>query len=138
MTTHATRPTAQAWIQTVTDDPEAFSALSVAQSRLPAGHGLTEARRARLFEIAGSIESRDALANRLHASTQFYNPHKERCTLRVHAADAVPAPHDARLVLVFERDGERRPAVERWWRHETGESVPTPTQWSTDHGCREP
>jgi hypothetical protein len=26
-------------------------------------------------------------------------------------------------VLVWERGGARRPAAERWWRHETGETV---------------
>ena len=27
------------------------------------------------------------------------------------------------VVLVTERDGERRPAAERWWRHETGKDI---------------
>jgi hypothetical protein len=113
----------QAWIELKTDDPEAFSALSVAQRRLAAGRWLERLRRLRLVEITGSQASPDEIARRLHGSTQFYNPHKERCTLRASATDAFQAEPSARLLLVFEPGGERRPAAERWWRHETGEIV---------------
>jgi hypothetical protein len=59
----------------------------------------------------------------LHESTQFYNPHKERCTLRSRPSEAGPVGAESAVVLVVDRDGERRPAAERWWRHETGETV---------------
>ena len=59
----------------------------------------------------------------LHESTQFYNPHKERCHLRSAARDPVPVSADEQLVLVTERGGERRGAAERWWQHETGRTV---------------
>lgn len=114
---------AQAWIELETDDPEAVSALTVARAHLPVGPRLTGLRRLRLMEIAGALPGREQVESLLHHSTQFYNPHKERCTVRVAAGD--PAPFDAadRAVLVVEREGARRAAAERWWLHETGESV---------------
>jgi len=113
----------QAWIELVADDPEALSASAIARARLAGARGLVELRRARLVEVLGSSRSREEAASLFHASTQFYNPHKERCTLRTDRGEAVPAPPDARLLLVQEIGGARRPAAERWWRHETGETV---------------
>jgi len=115
--------TAQAWTELRTEDPEAFSAHAVARGRLAAGRRLDETRRLRVVEIAGSAKNAREIEDLLHASTQFYNPHKERCRLRTTASDPGLAPPDACLVLVWERGGERRPAAERWWRHETGETV---------------
>ena len=116
-------PVMQAWIELRADDPEAVSAFAVARAGLAAAGGLEELRRARLVEITGSARSREQVDALLHASTQVYNPHKERCTLRAGAADPLPGPDRAEYVVVWERDGDRRPAVERWWRHETGESI---------------
>jgi len=113
----------QAWIEPRSDDPEALSAWSVARARLSGARGLAELRRARLVEIRGSRRAAVQAAELLHASTQFYNPHKERCTLRTSAGDPVPAAADARLLRVRDVAGDRRPAAERWWRHETGEEV---------------
>jgi hypothetical protein len=59
----------------------------------------------------------------LHRSTQFYNPHKERCTVRERSDEPAPPGAGECLVLVTERAGERRPAAERWWRHETGHAI---------------
>jgi hypothetical protein len=115
--------TVQAWILPIADDPEAASALAVARSRLAAGRGLETLRRFRLVEIAGTAADADTIARRLHESTQFYNPHKERCRLRTASREGVPAELGETLVLVHERGGDRRPAAERWWRHESGESV---------------
>jgi hypothetical protein len=73
-----------------------------------------------VFELTGELPARETLADLLHRSTQFYNPAKERCTLRVEPRDAVPVARGEQGLLVVERGGERRPAAERWWRHETG------------------
>jgi len=116
-------PVTQAWIELNADDPEAVSAFGVARARLATGRALTELKRARLVEIAGTRRPRAEVEALLHASSQFYNPHKERCSLRVSTADPLPCPPDAVLVVVWEREGERRGAAERWWRHETGEEV---------------
>ena len=113
----------QAWIELRSDDPEAVSAHAVARARLASGRSLVELRRARLVEIAGTRRARAEVEALLHASSQFYNPHKERCSLRTSAAESTPSPKDAELVLVWERGAERRGAAERWWRHETGEDV---------------
>ena len=59
----------------------------------------------------------------LHRSTRFYNPAKERCTVRAAAREPVPFAPEEALVLVLDRGLERRPAGERWWKHETGEKV---------------
>ena len=110
----------QAWITLRADDPEAVSALGVARQ---ADARLSELRRTRLIEIRGSRRSvADALAL-LHASTQFYNPHKERCVLRDHDSAPLESGAQAGRVVVWERGDERRVAAERWWRHETGEPV---------------
>jgi len=114
---------AQAWVELNTSDPEAVSALRVARVHLPAGRRLTALRRLRLIELSGRLPERAALEELLHRSTQFYNPHKERCSVRLSAAEAVPAPDGAAVVLVCERGSERRPAAERWWLHETGEAL---------------
>jgi hypothetical protein len=117
------RGVAQAWIEAVADDPEATSALAVARERLAAGRSLVGLRRFRLFELTGPLPARDALEELFHRSTQFYNPHKERCAVRI-GKDAAPLGRaDERLILVVDRDGARRAAAERWWRHETGREV---------------
>ncbi|HEY3215859.1 MAG TPA: hypothetical protein VGK93_05155 [Candidatus Eisenbacteria bacterium] len=114
---------AQAWVELRSDDPEAVSALAVAQAHLPAGRALHGLRRIRLLELLGPLPPRADLEGLLHRSTQFYNPHKERCTVRVTSSDPAPVRAGERLVLVFERGGERRAAAERWWLHETGVPV---------------
>ncbi len=118
------RAVAQAWVELVAEDPEAVSALAVARARLAAGHALVTLRRARVFELSGVLPAREEIADLLHRSTQFYNPHKERCTLRLEASEPAPLGADERAVLVTERGGERRPAAERWWRHQTGSRIP--------------
>ena len=118
-----TMTTVQAWIEPVSDDPEAVSALSVARSRLPGGRRLRSLRRVRLVELAGAMPPRPMVEDLLHRSIQFYNPHKERCAVRTAVADAAPLAADEQVVLVFERGGERRDAAERWWRHETGRVI---------------
>lgn len=114
---------AQAWIELRADDPEAVSALGVARAHLPVGERLARLRRMRLVEITGALPGREQIESLLHHSTQFYNPHKERCVVRVSADDPAPLESAERAVLVVEREGARRPAAERWWRHETGEAV---------------
>ena len=114
---------AQAWIELKADDPEAVSALAVARAHLPLGNRLTGLRRMRLVEITGALPGREQVESLLHHSTQFYNPHKERCTVRVKQDDPPPFEAGGRAVLVVEREGARRGAAERWWKHETGEAV---------------
>lgn len=114
---------AQAWIEPISDDPEAVSALSVARAHLPSGRGLRSLRRMRLFELSGPLPPRAILEGLLHRSIQFYNPHKERCVLRAAAADATPLAAGERAVLVFDRGEERRAGAERWWRQETGREI---------------
>jgi hypothetical protein len=99
------------------------SAFAVARAGLTSGRDLVELRRARLVEIAGSGRPREQVEALLHGSTQFYNPHKERCVIRMAPADPLPCAPDARVLVVWEHGGVRRPAAERWWRHETGEAV---------------
>jgi hypothetical protein len=113
----------QAWVQPIADDPEAVSAFAVARDRLVAGRTLTGLQRYRVIEIGPTRLPADRVAHLLHESTQFYNPHKERCTLRSRVSEPGPADAESAMVLVVDRDGERRPAAERWWRHETGEAV---------------
>lgn len=117
------RRVVQAWIETVSEDPEADSALRVARERLEAGAGLAAVRRLRLFELSGLLPAGAACAELLHRSIQFYNPHKERCTVRAGVREAPPVARGEQVVLVLERDGARRPAAERWWRHETGTAI---------------
>ncbi len=119
----AKRQHAQAFVELRAEDPEAVSALAVARERLAAGRDLVELRRFRMFEISGAVLERLTLAERLHASSQFYNPAKERCVVRTEPADPAPTGPDEALVLVFERGGERREAAERWWRHDAGQRV---------------
>jgi hypothetical protein len=110
-------PAAQAWIELRSDDPSAVSALGIARTRLAAGNGLSGLRRWRLIEIQGRLPEPGALAARLHASTWFYNPHKESLVLRTLERDPAPLPPGWQALLVLERDGTRREAAERWWRH---------------------
>jgi len=114
---------AQAWIELLADDPEAVSALSVARTRLAVGGELTGLKRLRIMELQGQLPSRPRLERLLHRSTQFYNPHKERCQVRTTARDKAPVPAGRVLLIVSEKDGERRPAAERWWRHETDRGI---------------
>jgi hypothetical protein len=118
-----TRSHAQAWIELKADDPEAISALDVARRRLAAGARLIGLRRMRLVELAGDLPGRDRIEALLHDSIQFYNPHKERCTVRLAAREAPPLVLGERVVLVTEKGGERRMPAERWWKHETGRAV---------------
>jgi len=111
---------AQAWIELRTEDPEAVSALAVARGRLAAGRTLERLRRLRLIEIRGGVPAADEVARLLHESTQFYNPHKERCAVRAGVEDPPPVRDGDAVLLVWERGGTRRPSAERWWRHETG------------------
>ena len=117
------RTTTQAWIEPLSYDPEAVSALTVARARLPAARGLVALRRLLVFELFGVLPASAEVARLLHRSTQFYNPHKERCTVRARPADPAPVDPAERVVLVLEKDGARRPAAERWWRHETGAAI---------------
>lgn len=114
---------AQAWIELVSDDPEAVSALAVARAHLPAGRALRTLRRLRLFELSGALPTRAQLEDLLHRSIQFYNPHKERCAVRTAASDPAPLVDGEHAVLVFERGEERRGGAERWWKHETGREI---------------
>lgn len=109
----------QSWIVPVSEDPEAVSALAVARRFLGAAE-LRTLRRARLIEIEGVLPDAAVLAERLHDSTRFYNPNKERCHLRVTAADPAPLGPGERAVLVFDRGGERREGSERWWKRTVG------------------
>lgn len=113
----------QAYIELRTEDPEATSALGVARGRLEAGRRLAALRRLRVFELTGALPEPKIVAGLLHRSTRFYNPVKERCTVR--ADESAPAPFgaDETWVLVLDRGFERRPAAERWWRHETGTRI---------------
>jgi hypothetical protein len=119
----AAKRRALAFVELRSEDPEAVSAFAVARDRLAAGRTLAGLRRLRVFELAGALEERDALAERLHGSTQFYNPAKERCTVRAAEPDPAPFAPEETLVLVIERGGERRSGAERWWRHEAGARV---------------
>jgi hypothetical protein len=113
--------TAQAWIELKTEDPAAVSALSVARARLAAGAKLLRVRRFRVIELQGALPGKQALEARLHASSWFYNPHKESCTLRT--SDGDPAGAKGETILVVERGASRAPAAERWWRHATRRKI---------------
>lgn len=113
----------QVYVELRAEDPEATSALAVARARLEAGRGLRSLRRVRVFELYGALPDRSQVDDLLHRSTRFYNPAKERCTLRTQAGEAAPFHPEEALVLVLDRGLERRPAAERWWRHETGAKV---------------
>jgi len=113
----------QAWIELRTDDPEAVSALVVARSRLGEGRGLVGLRRLRLFELRGPLPARAEIEDLLHRSTWFYNPHKERCSVRTSGREVSPAAAGEQAVLVVERGAGRCTAAERWWLHETGQPV---------------
>ena len=113
----------QAFVELKADDPEAISALQVARSRLGAGKGLTGLGRMRLLELSGSLPTREQQEDLMHRSTQFYNPHKERCRLRSRADDAPPLEPGQGAIVVWERGATRRAAAERWWLHETGHGI---------------
>jgi len=113
----------QAFIELRAEDPEAASALHVARTRLKAGKGLKSLRRVRVFELTGVLPAKAEVEALLHRSTRFYNPAKERCTVRVVESERAPFRDDEALVLVVDRGLERRTAAERWWKHETGARV---------------
>lgn len=118
MSTKPEPAVAHAWVSLRAEDPEAASALAVARGRLAAARGLRELRRYRVFELRGALPEPAAIADLLHRSIQFYNPGKERCVVRASAAAAAPVADGEAVALVVERGGDRRPAAERWWRHE--------------------
>jgi hypothetical protein len=114
---------AQVFIELRAHDPEAVSAEQVARRQTPAG-ALARVRRFRLLEVRGAaLPERAVLEDLLHRSTRFYNPAKERCRVRIAEADPAPCSDAERMLLVSDRGDERRPAAERWWRHETGQRV---------------
>lgn len=113
----------QAWVELKADDPEALSTLDVARAHLAAGKDLESVRRLRLFELSGKLPDAEEVAELLHQSTQFYNPHKEKCTVRVDLEDPAPVGEGEWAVLVVERGGDRRAAAERWWHHVTGQRI---------------
>ena len=119
----ASARTVQVWIEPIADDPEAISAREVAVRTFASGRGLKGLRRMRLVEITGALAEPEEVRKHLHESTQFYNPHKERCHVRWSAGDPAPCSAGEHAVLVLERGGDRREAAERWWRHATGEAV---------------
>src|SRR5439155_13006182 len=114
---------AQAWVESMAEDPEAFSAFAVARTRLAAARQLIGLRRMRLVELIGALPDQGALEDLLHRSSQFYNPYKERCSVRGRADHPAPVLEGDTLVLVTERSGVRRATAERWWRGETGREV---------------
>ncbi len=114
---------AQAFIEMRAGDPEALSALAVAQAHLESGRSLVGIRRFRMFELSGLLPPSPVLQELLHRSTQFYNPSKEECLVRSEVSEPAPCAADEQWVVVFERGGDRRSAAERWWRHETGARI---------------
>jgi hypothetical protein len=114
---------AQAWVELLTDDPEAVSALTIARAHLPAGRILRSLRRIRLFELTGALPGREEIGALLHRSIQFYNPHKERCIVRLTSDETGPVIVGEWAVLVYDRGDVRREGAERWWRHETGKTI---------------
>jgi hypothetical protein len=113
----------QVWIFPIADDPEAVSAAMVARRSLAAGAHLRGLRRARVIEIEGRLPAAGELAERLHQSTRFYNPNKERAIVRVSADQPAPLEAGESAALVFDRGDERRSATERWWKRVTGTTV---------------
>lgn len=113
----------QVWIEPRAEDAESVSALHVARRHLEAARDLRSLRRLRMLELRGSELDEATLAERLHESTQFYNPAKERCRVRGSIAAPTPAAAGDQVLLVSERGGVRRPGAERWWLHATGERI---------------
>src|SRR5262245_52622362 len=72
----------QAFVELLAEDPEAVSARAIARERLAAGRRLKSLRRLRVFELAGALPARAECEALLHRSTRFFNPAKERCTVR--------------------------------------------------------
>jgi hypothetical protein len=138
----ATAKAAQAWIELVTTDPEAVSAMTVVRAHLEPGRAPRTLRRLRVVELWGALPEGAAVADLLHRSIQFYNPHKERCVVRRSAGDPAPTVSGEQAVLVVDRGEERRPAAERWWRHETGKAIEVRegTAWlmAFDQGVEDP
>ena len=118
-----TKSVMQAWIELRSEDAEASSALAVSRMRLEAARALVSLRRVRMFELSGVLPEPSEVAALLHRSTRFYNPAKERCTVRATPDDRAPFKAEETLVLVVDRGLDRRTAAERWWKHETGARV---------------
>jgi len=114
---------AQAWVELRSSDPWAWTALHAIRTHLPGGQKLRSMRRVRMFELSGALPARGRLEDLLHRSTQFYNPHKEGCVLRRGVRDPVPVGAGDTSVVVWERDGGRCGAAERWLKRETGKAV---------------
>ncbi|NOT34045.1 MAG: hypothetical protein HOP12_07735 [Candidatus Eisenbacteria bacterium] len=114
---------AQAWIESRSADPAAVSALAIARSRLADGVALRSLRRMRVIELRGSQRPPALIAERLHESSQFYNPFKESCTLRSASTDAVPLNGEEVVLLVTERGAARRAGAERWWAQREHEAI---------------
>jgi len=123
MTPRATSRIAQAFVELKSEDPEAVSAFEIARTRVAGGRRLRSLRRMRLFELSGPLPAAAKVADLLHRSTQFYNPHKEVCTIRMRAGTLPVTDESTWVALVADREGSRRGAAERWWQHETGEAI---------------
>jgi hypothetical protein len=117
------RRRAQVFVELRAEDLEATSALAVVREHVEAGRALVALRRVRLFELAGALPGRAELAEQVRTSMLFCNPARERCVVRAEDGDAAPFGPGETLVLVLEREGERRAVAERWWRRETGERI---------------
>jgi len=119
----ARKAVAHAWVALRAEDPEAASAGAVARENLEAAKALRSLRRYRVFELRGALPDARVVGDLLHRSTQFYNPSKESCRVRLDDAARSPVAPGEAVALVVERGGDRRPAAERWWRHETGSRI---------------
>lgn len=120
MSAPAAKAVAHAWVALKAEDPEAASAGAVARANLAAAKGLRSLRRYRVFELRGALPDPAEIEDLLHRSTRFYNPSKETCRVRLDDAAPSPVGPGEAVALVVERGGDRRPAAERWWRHEAG------------------
>src|SRR5262249_941797 len=114
---------AQAWVELRSADPWAWTALHAIRTHLFEGRQLRSVRRVRLFELSGALPARSRLEDLLHRSTHFYNPHKGGWVVRRGARGPVPVGAGDTTVLVWERDGGRCGAAERWLKRETGKAV---------------
>ncbi len=116
-------PVGQAWVELRAVDPAAQTAFQAMRAHLKPGHGLRGVRRARMLELCGKLPPRSRLEELLHRSIQFYNPHKETCVVRRALRDRLPVEPEDTTVVVWDREGSRSGAAERWLLHETGRAV---------------